>query len=77
MHSVSVVVIAIPAAQSLTFTGDSYAQYVLQPWQRLGTMHSSYEERVSLQFRTDEMEGILFYIGAEESSDFAAVQVHK
>lgn len=66
---------SLSAAKSLIFTGDNYAQYALRQWQQFGTTHSSYEEKVSLQFRTEETEGILFYVGAEESGDFAAVQV--
>ena len=74
------------AAESLTFLGDSYAQYSLllegggtggRSLRQEGVelMRSTFEETVSLRFRTEEGSGLLFYMGGGASGDSAFIQV--
>ena len=76
----------ILAAESLTFRGDSYAQYSLLleggvtggrslRQEGVGLIRSTFEETVSLRFRTDESSGLLFYMGGGTSGDSALIQV--
>ena len=75
--------LSLPAAESLTFDGGSYAQYTvgLNPGvqrrrRQQTTLRSTYEERVSLWFRKEEEGGgLLFQMGSVDSGDVAFIQV--
>ena len=74
------------AAESLTFRGDSYAQYSLLldgggssgrslRQEEVELTRSTFEETVSLRFRTENSTGLLFYMGGGASGDAAFIQV--